>query len=537
MEAQPESDELQALTDAHAISLVQLAIPPTVAALSIKNLTLPKRTVNALIRSGVLSIGQLATLSDADLLEMRNVGTTALQEVRQALHNMSAEALLEASYIQEELAIAEASRTTEQPQPTIPVALAETAGSEVSTELPQISISAAIYMLLTQIEPRQAEVLRLRYGLAGNAVHTLAEVGEKQKISRERVRQIETKALKQLKYPYRHLALNSIILHLRKALYAAHGVLAVEAAQHTLAQYEHAHTPVSESLLRFILLFAPDIETIKPFPIIALNQEPFTPHVPAIGDICTLFRRITDQALAPLSRTDMLTRFGSDTEGQQLCLTVPETFLLACLNAHPDISTDEAGLYGLKRWANKRLDDIIVVLREHGQAMHYSELAEQVNQRLPVDQQTTAHNVHAQIGRLPEVFARVGHGIFGLTEWGLKQDRTLADASYRVLRETKHALHIEELTDRILATWHVKRTSVRAAIDLDNRFIEVGRNLYWLTDSSLTETTGAPTNDFETLYGETLLRRSAELERDGKPNESHDTLEEFRRLKNSIFGQ
>ena len=78
----------------------------------------------------------------------------------------------------------------------------------------------------------------------------------------------------------------------------------------------------------------------------------------------------------------------------------------------------------------------------------------------------------------------MGHGIFGLADWGLQQDRSLREAAIRVLREAGHPLNIQQMTDRVLDTWNVKRTSVQAAIYLEPRIVRIRPNLYWLADSA-----------------------------------------------------
>ncbi len=55
--------------------------------------------------------------------------------------------------------------------------------------------------VLSDLKPREAEVLRLRYGLEGERVHTLKEVGELMGVTRERVRQLEMRALRKLRHP------------------------------------------------------------------------------------------------------------------------------------------------------------------------------------------------------------------------------------------------------------------------------------------------------------------------------------------------
>ena len=55
---------------------------------------------------------------------------------------------------------------------------------------------------------REREVLRLRYGLADGHTKTLEEVGSVFRVTRERIRQIEAKALRKLRQPQRHTALS-----------------------------------------------------------------------------------------------------------------------------------------------------------------------------------------------------------------------------------------------------------------------------------------------------------------------------------------
>ncbi len=62
-------------------------------------------------------------------------------------------------------------------------------------------LSAHIGNVLAGLPPREATVLKLRYGLQDGQTHTLAEVGTKMGITRERVRQIEAQALRRLRDP------------------------------------------------------------------------------------------------------------------------------------------------------------------------------------------------------------------------------------------------------------------------------------------------------------------------------------------------
>jgi len=66
--------------------------------------------------------------------------------------------------------------------------------------------------VLQTLSPREEKVIRLRFGLAADGrEHTLEEVGEDFKVTRERIRQIEVKALRKLRHPSRARVLKSLI--------------------------------------------------------------------------------------------------------------------------------------------------------------------------------------------------------------------------------------------------------------------------------------------------------------------------------------
>ncbi|WP_242464676.1 RNA polymerase sigma factor RpoD [Halorhodospira abdelmalekii] len=65
--------------------------------------------------------------------------------------------------------------------------------------------------VLSGLTPREAKVLRMRFGIDMNTDHTLEEVGKQFDVTRERIRQIEAKALRKLRHPTRSEALRSFL--------------------------------------------------------------------------------------------------------------------------------------------------------------------------------------------------------------------------------------------------------------------------------------------------------------------------------------
>ena len=64
---------------------------------------------------------------------------------------------------------------------------------------------------LSTLSPKEKEILRLRFGIGEAGEHTLEEVGRRFSVTRERIRQIETKALRKLRHPLRGRALRAFV--------------------------------------------------------------------------------------------------------------------------------------------------------------------------------------------------------------------------------------------------------------------------------------------------------------------------------------
>ncbi len=72
--------------------------------------------------------------------------------------------------------------------------------SSPDKELLTDSLREEIERVVNILTPREANTIRLTFGLNGKRVHTLGEIGEKYDLTRERVRQIREKAIKRLKH-------------------------------------------------------------------------------------------------------------------------------------------------------------------------------------------------------------------------------------------------------------------------------------------------------------------------------------------------
>ncbi len=86
----------------------------------------------------------------------------------------------------------------------------KTAESPNETLITQ-DLTTQVERALATLSPKEKEILRLRFGIGDEGEHTLEEVGRRFSVTRERIRQIETKALRKLRHPLRGRALRAFV--------------------------------------------------------------------------------------------------------------------------------------------------------------------------------------------------------------------------------------------------------------------------------------------------------------------------------------
>ena len=83
--------------------------------------------------------------------------------------------------------------------------------SDVDQKIMDESLKSEIDEVLSTLKPNEEKVIRLRYGLGGNRPMSLAQVGEKCNLTKERIRQIEKKAILRMQHPTRAKRLQSFV--------------------------------------------------------------------------------------------------------------------------------------------------------------------------------------------------------------------------------------------------------------------------------------------------------------------------------------
>ncbi len=89
--------------------------------------------------------------------------------------------------------------------------LVDKAGSSPSEQVINVNLREQTAEVLKSLSPREEKIIRMRFGLEDGSEHTLEEVGQNFAVTRERIRQIEAKALRKLRHPSRSHRLKTFL--------------------------------------------------------------------------------------------------------------------------------------------------------------------------------------------------------------------------------------------------------------------------------------------------------------------------------------
>jgi RNA polymerase primary sigma factor len=87
------------------------------------------------------------------------------------------------------------------------------AGASPADAVMNINVQERTAHVLRTLSPREEKIIRMRFGMEDGSEHTLEEVGRTFSVTRERIRQIEARALRKLRHPSRSLKLRSFLQH------------------------------------------------------------------------------------------------------------------------------------------------------------------------------------------------------------------------------------------------------------------------------------------------------------------------------------
>ncbi len=427
-------------------------------------LHLSVRAYNGLDRAGIQTVGDLARLSWRDVAEIRNIGERSLRNIRTCLSERRAEILAPTEMAGPTGAAPVTSPRPPSPQPASPQPLPKPA-----------SVAEIIADWLRGQKPRDAQILRVRFGL-GCERQTLEEVAEIHGLTRQRIAQIQKRALARLTARRSAPDLARCLRQLREYVGRMGGIASAEELASDLPLEMDLGDADPVAAAQLLATIAPVFRWWKSERL--LLAEPC--RVRTIQAIRKRMRQALKESPDGLPVDDLVFQEANRWLFQDDGEAPSEAFIRACLRTDPKIEIS----VGVARTVTKKPPHNTALLRhalrQIGHPAHYAEIVQKVNASLPPDQQKDEHSLYGCILRRKDVFVRAGHGIYGLAEWGLSADPSVADAVERVLRAEGRPLLVREIVTRVQETMQYADSSIYQALNDRDRFERVSKGKYAL---------------------------------------------------------
>ena len=384
-------------------------------------------------------------------------------------------------------------------------------------DLSNFNVVEAVEALLEQLNKREQDVLKRRFGLLGEVQETLESIGQRHKLTRERIRQIESGGVNKIKKSADLEARLGSLRQIVSQLTEEHGgLMSKNYLFNILSALSRAQGETNanhESYFEFILsrLFNDHFDEInnsKYFNSFYKLKYQSLEHLEAAA--AELLEAI--KGLKQLSATEDLINQVKQLktyQANQDKFTAPNNFeikellssalpdysdtihdnrvVYSLLEAMADVEKNKYGQWGHRdsREVNPKTinDKIYLVLKQHGQPMYYGDIAKNISEMGFDGKKVNTATTHNEL-ILDDKYVLVGRGLYGLKEWGYKEG-TVADVIAEILQEAKEPLSKEEITERVLAQRMVKQTTVNLALMNKNRFERTRDAKYKLKENKI----------------------------------------------------
>lgn len=302
---------------------------------------------------------------------------------------------------------------------------------------------------------RMQEVLRKRFGLKGK-YYTLEAIGQVYGVTRERVRQIEEHALKNLAAS----RIADFVNPVAEAVYnhlSAHGDIAEEQKFFSSVADAKLHPH-----LQFILTLSKRLRKRSENDLYHNRWFTREEAADAAEEIVDNVVQNLEDGKTPVRAEDLLQMFAGSAERALGVSFKGEKAVDSYMSISKSIGQNPYGEYGLVSWPSINpkgvRDKAYVVLAKTGKPLHFSEVAHSINKVGWSQKKAHPQTVHNELIK-DKRFVLVGRGLYGLSEWGYEPG-TVKDIIRAVLVSANAPLSKDAVIEQVLAKRFVKANTI-----------------------------------------------------------------------------
>ncbi len=339
----------------------------------------------------------------------------------------------------------------------------------------QFNVQSILASVLADLSERSQDVIVSRFGIGKDRYETLEAIGKRYGITRERVRQIEADALKNVKQSKAKSVLQPLFTALEEFIRSKGGVVDEDnlTVQFALQRFSGVSNPAKyKGMVSFLLSLGKQFNKAPCTDTFAARWFLTSEALKTQEKVCAHLVSQFKQKRKVIESDEIVSLTKSAVAG------IGKDVVLTYLAGSFAINQNVFGQWGLSHWPEIKprgvKDKAYLVVKKEGKPLHFRDVAEFINQNEFSSRTALAQTVHNELIKDAR-FILVGRGLYALKEWGYKEG-TVRDVIARVLKE-KGPLVKDELIQAVLAERFVKPSTVILNL---NSFNKTSDNKYTL---------------------------------------------------------
>lgn len=328
-----------------------------------------------------------------------------------------------------------------------------------------LDLSLMIQKYIEGLPERTEDILVKRYGLDGKKKKTLEEIGKEYGITRERVRQIESASLRDIKKSEKEQLLSEVEAYIESLVnergsVMEHGHLVKTAVEELPGKVEPNHVEFVLHVSDRFNLHKENEDFQKSWYLkdadLKLPKKAIRAFIESLEEKNEPLPE--EQAIELVVKDDSVPEVG-ENDGDILIIQ-------AFLHMGRKVQQNPFGDWGLAHWNEIKprgvKDKAYVVLKKEEQPLHFTEITEKINESGFGKRKAIPQTVHNELIK-DSRFVLVGRGIYALTAWGYKEG-TVADIVLDILKKAETPLTKEEIVDEVMKQRMVKKNTIVLAL-------------------------------------------------------------------------
>jgi hypothetical protein len=334
-------------------------------------------------------------------------------------------------------------------------------------EEPTLFELASIF--ISPLPERSQDIIRKRFGLASQEGETLEKIGQDYKITRERVRQIITDAIKNISRKEDDAKFKQAEDWIVFTIEKNYGIIREKEILKKLGSRDFREVNALKLFAQCSKIITEVFEKGTLEKSWVLSKD--TVHL--VKKVHLESKDILEKERKPLNDEEILKRI------KERIVEMESGQILSFLSVLTEIKKNVFGKWGIKHWdeisPKGTREKIYLILKETKKPLHFTEIALLIDQYKLGKKKAHPQTVHNELIK-DEKFVLIGRGIYALKQWGYEEG-TIKDVLKDILEKSEKPLHRDEIISKVLKMRKVKKTTVM--INLNNgKMFQKKENLY-----------------------------------------------------------